>query len=166
MHHSFPPFNLTALADLHGGTDNLLAFLRKVVPGGSGYEVGGMGRGEEIHEMRELRAMGLGQYGHNNQPMHHFPYLFAALGDYRTTAKLVRQILLRAYSPAGFAGDEDNGEISAWYILSSLGMYSIAPGTTEDYILGAAPLFPKVHLHDLNITVEAPSAAKKSTSGE
>jgi len=47
------------------------------------------GYGQEIHEMTEMRAVAMGQYGHNNQPTHHLLYLFALLGDHDTTAAMV-----------------------------------------------------------------------------
>jgi len=52
------------------------------------FNVGGYG--QEIHEMTEMRAVAMGQYGHNNQPAHHFLYLFALLGEHDTTARTVR----------------------------------------------------------------------------
>ena len=87
--------------------------------------------GEEIHEMTEMRALAMGQYGHNNQPCHHLLYLFALLGEPSTTYSAVRMVLERAYGRDFYAGDEDNGEQGAWYVLSSLGLYSTTPGTTE-----------------------------------
>lgn len=110
--------------------------------------------------MREMRMLGLGQYAHNNQPVHHLPFLYALLGDRNSTAKLVRQILATAYSPEGFAGDEDNGEMGAWFVLSALGLYSTAPGVTEDYVLAAVPLFRRVHVKALDLTIEAPAASE------
>ena len=89
--------------------------------------------GEEIHEMTEMRALAMGQYGHNNQPCHHLLYLFALLGEPSSTYSAVRMVLERAYGRDFYAGDEDNGEQGAWYVLSSLGLYStkFTPGTTE-----------------------------------
>merc|ERR1719433_2188967 len=102
-----------------------------------------------IHEMREMRMLGLGQYAHNNQPSHHVPYLFAMLGDHNTTARLVRRILSTCYSPDAFMGDEDNGEMGSWYLMSAMGIYAAACGVSEDYVLGAIPLFPRIVLHEL-----------------
>ena len=76
----------------------------------------------------------------------------------------MRDILSRAYSPEGFAGDEDNGEMGSWYVLSALGLYQPAPGVTENFTLGAVPLFVRTRLKALDITVEAPSAAQASPS--
>ncbi|CAJ1331139.1 unnamed protein product [Effrenium voratum] len=156
-HHSFPPFDLTTLAELHGGRPQLLEKLRTLFTVPAEFKTGSYK--VEIHEMREMRMLGMGQYAHNNQPTHHLPYLFSMLGDQNLTAKLVREILSRAYSPEGFAGDEDNGEMGSWYVLSALGLYQPAPGVTEDFTLGAVPLFPRTRLRELDITVEAPSAA-------
>merc|ERR1711988_1890885 len=112
--------------------------------------------------MREMQALAMGQYAHDNQPVHHVPYLFSLLGDQNETARIVRKILSHAYMVNGFSGDEDNGEMGAWYVLSALGLYATAVGTSEDYVLGAVPLFPRVHLKDLDLVIEAPSAAKAS----
>ncbi|CAK9093491.1 unnamed protein product [Durusdinium trenchii] len=157
-HHSFPPFDLETLAELHGGREGLVAKLESLFTVPADFKTGSY-KGE-IHEMREMRMLGMGQYAHNNQPTHHLPYLFSLLGDQNRTARLVRDILSRAYSPEGFAGDEDNGEMGSWYVLSALGLYQPAPGVTENFTLGAVPLFPRARLRALDITVEAPSAAE------
>lgn len=156
FHHSFPSFDLQTLTNLHGGKENFLRELWRVFTIPASFEVGSYKR--VIHEMREFQILGMGQYAHSNQPVHHFPYLFAMLGDQNTTALLVRQILARAYAPTGFSGDEDNGEMGAWYVLSALGLFAAAVGTTEDYVLGAVPLFPQVRLVDLGVIIEAPAA--------
>ena len=69
---------------------------------------------QEIHEMTEMRALAMGQYGHNNQPSHHILYLFAVLGDPATTQSAVRTVMERAYGRDFYAGDEDNGEQVWW----------------------------------------------------
>lgn len=156
-HHSFPPFDIDALVRLHGGKTQLLEKLRQIFDTPGTFNVGSYK--VEIHEMREMRQLGMGQYAHNNQPVHHLPYMFAMLGDRKTTASLVNDIMLRAYSIHGFAGDEDNGEMSAWYLLSALGLYAPNVGVSDEYVLGAVPIFPRVLLRDLDITIEAPSAS-------
>lgn len=160
MHHSFPPFNLQVLLELHGGNQRLLWRMKKVLDSPSDYKV--RDPSLETHETRELLSLSLGQYAHNNQPMHHFPYLFAVLGDHRTTEKLVRHTLFHAYSPSGFSGDEDNGEMGAWYVLSALGLYALAPGVTDEYVLGAMPLFRRMRLSELGVVIEAPAAPEES----
>lgn len=158
--HSFPPFDLKTLAELHGGQDNLLTQLRRMIAEPATYDVGSYRA--VIHEMREFQQLGFGQYAHSNQPVHHIPYLFALLGDQNTTAFFVRLILERAYATTGFSGDEDNGEMGAWFVLSALGLFAAAVGTTENYVLGAVPLFPRVFLKNLNVTIEAPAASEKN----
>jgi len=123
------PFLDGGLVGLFGGKKQLLAKLHQLLTVPSTFRVGSYG--EEIHEMTEMRALAMGQYGHNNQPCHHLLYLFALLGEPSTTYSAVRMVLERAYGRDFYAGDEDNGEQGAWYVLSSLGLYSTTPGTTE-----------------------------------
>jgi len=159
-HHSFPPFNLKVLTELHGGSQKLIAKLRELFTTPGDFNVGSYK--VEIHEMREMRMLGLGQYAHNNQPVHHLPFLFALLGDRNATARMVRRILSSAYSPEGFAGDEDNGEMGSWYVLSALGLFAPSPGVSADYMLASMPLFRRVHLRALDIVIEAPAASQEA----
>jgi putative alpha-1,2-mannosidase len=113
--------------------------------------------GQEIHEMSEMAALPFGQYMHNNQPVHHVLYLFAAAGRPDRTQHWVRRVLNETYSPANFCGDEDTGSMAAWYILSAMGFYQLCPGKPE-YTLGS-PLFGQATVHLSNgktLTVEAP----------
>ena len=103
--------------------------------------------------MTEFRAGAMGQYGHNNQPCHHILWLFAQLGERVSTEKYVRQVQERAYGVDFFAGDEDNGEQGAWFVLSALGLFSTTPGT-PDLVLGS-PLFKHVVI-DRNIPDKQP----------
>lgn len=97
---------------------------------------------QEIHEMTEMRTLAMGQYGHNNQPSHHILYLFALLGEKEYTEQYVREVINRGYGIDFYAGDEDNGEQGAWFVLSALGLFSTTPGT-PDYVL-TTPLFKHV----------------------
>mmetsp|Transcript_18783 Transcript_18783/g.33323 ORF Transcript_18783/g.33323 Transcript_18783/m.33323 type:complete len:177 (+) Transcript_18783:365-895(+) len=101
---------------------------------------------EKIHEEIEMQSHSFGQYAHNNQPVHHVLYMFAHAGCPSEGQRWIHHTLRTQYGPFGFAGDEDNGEMSSWYILSSLGLYSLVPGSGE-YQLGAPPLFRKVTIH-------------------
>ncbi|KAJ1444648.1 glycosyl hydrolase family 92-domain-containing protein [Pelagophyceae sp. CCMP2097] len=141
-HHSFPAWDVDTLARLHGGKDKLLAKLNELVTTAATFDPGGYG--QTIHEMREMRALAMGQYGHNNQPTHHILYLFALAGDRLATNTLVRRTIRRAYGVDYYAGDEDNGEMGSWFVLSAIGLFDAAPGS-EDYVLGA-PLFDKMTL--------------------
>ncbi|CAJ1354722.1 unnamed protein product [Effrenium voratum] len=86
--------------------------------------------------MSEAASLGFGQYAHNNQPVHHVLYV-AALGGCRAFAqKTLRRVMKAAYTQDGWSGDEDTGEMSSWYVLSSLGLYSLVPGS-DDLVLGS-----------------------------
>ena len=71
----------------------------------------------------------IGQYAHGNEPSHHILYLYTMLGQPWKTAEKVREVLTTLYhdQPDGLSGNEDVGQMSAWYILSSLGMYEVEP---------------------------------------
>ncbi|GAA0799262.1 GH92 family glycosyl hydrolase [Spirilliplanes yamanashiensis] len=101
--------------------------------------------GGVIHEMLEARDVRMGQYGHSNQPSHHIPYMYTFAGSPAKTQATVREILDRLYLGSelgqGYAGDEDNGEMSAWYIFSALGFYPLQMGS-PNYAIGS-PLFTK-----------------------
>jgi predicted alpha-1,2-mannosidase len=75
----------------------------------------------------------IGQYAHGNEPSHHIAYLYHYLGRPQKTLNLVRQIQNNFYSdqPDGLVGNEDCGQMSAWYVLSMLGLYPVTPGSTE-----------------------------------
>ena len=102
---------------------------------------------EQIHEITEMLIMNMGQYAHGNQPIQHMPYLFNYVGEPWKTQYHVRNIMDKLYlnAPDGLCGDEDNGQTSAWYVFSALGMYPVTPGTSQ-YVLGA-PLFKKITLN-------------------
>jgi predicted alpha-1,2-mannosidase len=71
----------------------------------------------------------IGQYAHGNEPSHHIPYLYAYAGEQWKSAETVRRILTTMYhdAPDGLSGNEDVGQMSAWYVLSALGFYQVAP---------------------------------------
>jgi predicted alpha-1,2-mannosidase len=89
----------------------------------------------------------IGQYWHGNEPGQQLPYLYNYVGQAWKTQKLVNRILNELYTvePDGLAGNDDCGQISAWYLLSSMGFYPVAPGQTI-YAIGS-PLFPKATIH-------------------
>ncbi|TAF45490.1 MAG: glycoside hydrolase family 92 protein [Sphingobacteriales bacterium] len=80
----------------------------------------------------------IGQYAHGNEPSHHIAYFYNFLGQPWKTQKLVRQILQTQYTtqPEGLSGNEDCGQMSAWYVLSALGFYPYNPANGV-YILGS-----------------------------
>ncbi len=86
----------------------------------------------------------IGQYAHGNEPSHHMAYLYQYAGEPHRTRELVKRIMDEFYhdDPDGLIGNEDCGQMSAWYVMSALGLYQIAPGVDQRYELGY-PLFPK-----------------------
>ncbi len=102
--------------------------------------------GFTIHEIREMQIVNMGNYAHGNQPIQHMIYLYNhARQPYKAQAKL-RDVMTKLYQPTpdGYAGDEDNGQTSAWYVFSALGLYSVTPGVPQ-YVVGS-PLFDKATL--------------------
>lgn len=88
----------------------------------------------------------IGQYAHGNEPSHHVAYLFNKIGDPEKTQKYVMQIMREMYrnTPDGLCGNEDCGQMSAWYIFSAMGFYPVDPVSGE-YELGM-PLFDEVSI--------------------
>ncbi|TAH27497.1 MAG: glycoside hydrolase family 92 protein [Cytophagales bacterium] len=99
--------------------------------------------GYQIHEITEMLNAKMGQYAHGNQPMQHFIYLYNYANQAWKTQFWARTIMNKLYTsdPNGYCGDEDNGQTSAWYILSALGFYQVCPGEAE-YTIGS-PMFGK-----------------------
>ncbi|MEO6303817.1 MAG: GH92 family glycosyl hydrolase, partial [Bacteroidia bacterium] len=89
----------------------------------------------------------IGQYAHGNEPSHHMAYLYNFVDKPQKTIQLTQQICNNFYknSPDGLIGNEDCGQMSAWYIFSSMGMYPVCPGSTQ-YIL-SSPLFKTIKIN-------------------
>ena len=88
----------------------------------------------------------IGQYVHGNEPSHHIAYLYNYIGKPRKTQQMVRKIMDELYTDQadGLCGNEDCGQMSAWYVMSALGFYPVNPANGK-YDLGI-PLFDKVDL--------------------
>ncbi|MBQ9761356.1 MAG: GH92 family glycosyl hydrolase [Clostridia bacterium] len=125
------PHDVEGLAALYGGKDRMLEKLDALFAEPPHYRV--MGYGGEIHEMTEMAAIDFGQMAISNQPCFHLPYLFAALGAQEKTDYWVGRLARECFSPTedGYPGDEDNGSMSAWYVLATIGMYRLCPGKDE-----------------------------------
>src|ERR1017187_9631020 len=100
----------------------------------------------------------VGQYAHGNEPSHHIAYLYSFAGQPHKTQQMVRKLMTTMYSDTlgGIAGNEDCGQMSAWYVLSAMGFYSVDPVSAK-YIFGT-PLFDKVTVHmssGADLTIEA-----------
>jgi predicted alpha-1,2-mannosidase len=89
----------------------------------------------------------IGNYVHGNEPAHHVAYLYQAIGEGWKTEARVRMILENQYhnGPDGLGGNDDCGQMSAWYLFSSLGFYPVSPGSTQ-YWLGS-PLVESAKIH-------------------
>ena len=100
----------------------------------------------------------IGQYAHGNEPSHHVVYLYNYVDQPWKTQELIPEIFERFYKPkpGGLCGNDDCGQMSAWYLGSVMGFYPVCPGTDE-YIIGT-PLFKSAKLHLENgktITIKA-----------
>lgn len=121
------PHDPDGLAELHGGREACADRLLRSFSMERTYEVGSYGG--VIHEMVEMAAVPFGQYAHSNQPVHHHLALLARLGRRNEARALAHRVLRELYDPeTGFCGDEDNGEMACWYLLTSLGVYPLCPG--------------------------------------
>ncbi len=135
----FVPQNPQGLIDLLGGTGG---FLKKLDENFSLTEKSGETNGN---------ASGfIGQYAHGNEPSHHTVYLYNFAGRHRRTQELIDQVRTTFYNdtPSGYAGNDDCGQMSAWYIFNAMGFYPFNAGSAE-YELGT-PLFPKTVIHLAN----------------
>jgi len=107
----------------------------------------------------------IGNYVHGNEPGHHIPYLYNWTGKPYRTQERVRMIMEAMYGPTvdGLCGNDDAGQMSAWYIFSSLGFYPVTPGSS-DYALGS-PLVEEAIVHLQNgktLRVTAKNQSKKN----
>lgn len=106
----------------------------------------------------------IGQYAHGNEPSHHTIYLYSMLGQPRKTARLVREVLEGQYSdkPDGLSGNEDMGQMSAWYIMSALGLYQVEPAGGR-YWFGA-PIVERaeIEVEGGTFTIETVNNSKKN----
>ena len=107
----------------------------------------------------------VGQYAHGNEPSHHVAYLYAYAGEQWKTAEKVRFIMDEFYTdkPDGIIGNEDCGQMSAWYLLSSMGLYQVNP--SDGIFVFGSPCFKKVEMKvrgGKTFTVEAPNNNKEN----
>ncbi len=92
----------------------------------------------------------VGQYAHGNEPSHHILYMYNYVGQPWKGARLIRQVLSEQYrnDPDGLSGNEDVGQMSAWYVLSAMGLYQVEPAGGK-YIIGS-PLFDEMTVNTGN----------------
>lgn len=120
------------------------------------------------HEGDELPIFStgmIGQYAHGNEPSHHVIYLYNKVGQPWKTQQYLSQVMNELYlnTPAGLCGNEDCGQMSAWYVMSAMGFYPVDP-VSGKYEIGT-PLFSEVKMHLANgkvFTVLAPNVSKEN----
>lgn len=133
----FAPHDVEGLVSLMGGKS---AFTKKL---DSLFSITSEIEGEK--KSADISGL-IGQYAHGNEPSHHITHLYNFVGEPWKTQKLTDSIMTSLYfnAPNGLAGNEDAGQMSAWYILNAMGFYSFLPGSGE-YSLGR-PLFDEVKI--------------------
>jgi predicted alpha-1,2-mannosidase len=133
----YVPQDVSGFIDLLGGKDRLEAQLDELFSAKT--ETSG-------RDQSDITGL-IGQYAHGNEPSHHMAYLYNFVNKPHKTQEKVYQILTELYKndPDGVSGNEDCGQMSAWYVLSSMGFYSVTPGSNE-YIIGT-PLFNKTTIN-------------------
>lgn len=121
---------------------------------------------EAYAETEDIEASGIiGGYIHGNEPGHHIPYLYNFAGVPYKTQEIVHRIIDRMYTTtaSGIPGNDDTGQMSAWYIFSAMGFYPVCPGT-DQYVIGS-PCVKRAVIHLENgktFTVEAPKVSKEN----
>ncbi len=149
----FVPQDISGLISLHGGKDKFENKMDMLFSADTKLE----GR-----QQIDITGM-IGQYSHGNEPSHHMAYLYNFVGKPWKTQALIHQILDSLYSnsPEGLSGNEDCGQMSAWYVLSAMGFYQVTPGQTQ-YVIGS-PLFSNVKINLENgksFVIETKNASK------
>ena len=137
QYSTYVPHDIAGWVEAMGGQEKAEAFLDSLFTTSS--ETTG-------RDQSDITGM-IGQYAHGNEPSHHAAYLYAYLSKPEKSDALVHQILDELYSPTpdGLCGNEDCGQMSAWYVLSAMGFYPVCPGSGE--WVTVTPLFDRVTLH-------------------
>ncbi|NGY37778.1 glycoside hydrolase family 92 protein [Flavobacterium sp. XN-5] len=134
QHSWFVPHAVDNLIEIHGGNDQFAGRLEKLFTESS--EITGDNVSADITGL-------IGQYAHGNEPSHHIAYMFNHANQPWRTQYWARHIMDTQYNttPNGLSGNEDCGQMSAWYVLSSIGLYPMNPASGE-YEIGS-PIFEK-----------------------
>ncbi|MDR1516837.1 MAG: GH92 family glycosyl hydrolase [Dysgonamonadaceae bacterium] len=122
------PHDVKGLVDLFGGVEPFAAKLDSLF-----LAQGDLGE----HASPDISGL-IGQYAHGNEPSHHIIYMYPYVGQAWKTAEKARQVLTEMYfdKPGGLSGNEDVGQMSAWYVLSALGLYQVEPAGGK-YVFGS-----------------------------
>ena len=151
----FTPHDISGHIDLKGGNENYerhldSMFLSKIKTTG--------------RHQPDVTGL-IGQYAHGNEPSHHMAYLYNYIGKPNKTQYYVAKILNEQYSenPNGLSGNEDCGQMSSWYVLSSLGFYPVTPG--HDYYAIGTPIFKEAKINlenNKSFTIKAINVSDKN----
>jgi predicted alpha-1,2-mannosidase len=128
------PHDGAGLADLHGGEDALAAKVDAIL---AHRETGSITKagsyGTVLHEMTEARDCRMGMVALSNQPAHHIPFMYMHAGRHDDAHAAIADALDRLFVGSdlgqGYPGDEDNGEMSAWWIFTTIGLYPLVPAS-------------------------------------
>jgi predicted alpha-1,2-mannosidase len=137
QYSTYVPHDLSTLIELSGGAQVFDAHLDSLFH-----------TTEKLTGREQADVTGLiGQYAHGNEPSHHAAYLYNYVGKPWKTQALTRKIMKELYTsaPDGLCGNEDCGQMSAWYVFSAMGFYPVCPGSNR-YDLGS-PIFDRVTLN-------------------
>lgn len=137
QYSTFVPQDVNGLMDLMGGDKSFEKWLDNCFTTETDFS--------KIN-LRDVTGL-IGQYAHGNEPSHSIAYLYNYAGTPWKTQKMVRQILSTLYENKqnGIDGNEDAGQMSAWYVMSAMGLYAVTPGM--DYYVIGSPIFDKVTLN-------------------
>ncbi|MFK8010024.1 MAG: GH92 family glycosyl hydrolase [Saprospiraceae bacterium] len=137
QHSWFTPHAPNELIQLHGGNEKFILKLDSLFTIDS--EIKGDNASSDISGL-------IGQYAHGNEPSHHIAYFYNFAGKPHKTQEIVRKTLATQYNsgPTGLCGNEDCGQMSAWYVFSAMGFYPFNPADGK-YVFGS-PLFEKVEI--------------------
>ena len=135
QHSWFVPHDIGGLIELHGGNEPFITKLDSLFSISS--EIRGGNASPDISGL-------IGQYAHGNEPSHHIAYMYVYAGAPWKTQERVRMIMESQYTtqPDGLCGNEDCGQMSAWYVMSAMGLYPVNPAEGI-YVLGS-PIFEEV----------------------
>jgi len=128
QHSFFVPHDVAGFAELYGGREKLVAKLNELFASSS------VLKGDNV----SIDVTGLiGQYAHGNEPSHHIIYMYTVLGRPDLAARWLRTVADSMYrtGPDGLSGNDDCGQMSAWFVWTALGMYPLNPASGE-YVFG------------------------------
>ena len=133
----FVPQDINGLIEFHGGKENFEKKLDEL------FSLPSETTGREQADITGL----IGQYAQGNEPSHHVAYLYNLIGKSEKTNEKIKFILDHFYknAPDGLIGNEDCGQMSAWYVLSSMGMYNVTPGQNQWQII--KPYFDNIKIN-------------------